>query len=88
MELNIFRTVDGQWATEWMQRTHLISLGTVEELTFVSMGFTNAPPLRFEINLLGHILSITDNRTGEPVSRVCIPQVHHMFNDVNIGKPI
>lgn len=86
-DLHLKCTECGDWITNWMGRDHHVTLGTVDQTTFVSMGLIGVPPVRFEITPLGEILSIRDNRTNEPLTEITIPNNHFLKRDVVIGKP-
>ena len=86
-QLNLRLTDTGYWITNWMGRDHHVHMSTVDDIDFVTMGLIDTPPVRIEINLKGDILKVTNNRTGEPVTEMCIPDNHFLNRDLNIGKP-
>jgi hypothetical protein len=70
-----------------MGRDHHVTLGTVDQLNYVSLGFIGSGPVNIEITPKGEILKIADNRTGEHLTELRIPNNHFLKRDVNVGKP-
>lgn len=86
-ELYLKRAECGSWITNWMGRSHHVTMSTVDDLEFVSMGLVGLPPVRIEISPQGEILKVADNRTGSEITELSVPVKHFLYRDLNIGKP-
>lgn len=86
--ITIYLHDSGDWVTDWYGRIHHINFNPTDDLSFASLGILDKAAVRFEVNPRGVILSVYNNATLEPLSKLTIPTNHSLHRELNVGHPL